>query len=279
MKVMWFAPPAVALAAQGLDLPGVSGIETVRTRGSDEQFETLVAGGCDAVITAMDNVFAWNRRPGPGDFCIVAQIERTTPLVVMARPGIESIGQLKGASLLVDAPGNGFVIALRALLQAEGLGLADYHFIEAGGVKERLDALLAGQGDATLLGPPFDAMARGAGQRALTTVQERYPQFPGQGLVVSRAALPRLRDDLARWLEALDGACEHARTQPQAVTDAMQRASGFDLAMVTALQRGIPDGLQPDRVGVELLIAMRRELQLPGADDTFADLVLETPLR
>ena len=54
------------------------------TSGSDEQFERLVRGDCDAVVTAMDNVFAWNRRAGPGDFCIVAQIERTTPLVVMA---------------------------------------------------------------------------------------------------------------------------------------------------------------------------------------------------
>lgn len=278
MKVMWFAPPAVALAAQGLALPGADAIDSVRTRGSDEQFDTLVRGDCDAVITAMDNVFAWNRRPGPGDFCIVAQIERTTPLVVMARPHIESLAHLKGASLLVDAPGNGFVIALRALLQAEGLGLADYRFIEAGGVQERLEALLAGQGDATLLGPQFDAVAQRAGLRALATVQGRYPRFPGQGVVVSRAALPRLQQDLTRWLRALDGACRRAMTSPQDVTDAMVRASGLDVATVSGLQRGIPDVLQPDRAGVDLLIDMRRALQLPGAEDTYADLVHNVPL-
>lgn len=278
MKVMWFAPPAVALAAQGLSLPGAAGIDAIRTRGSDEQFDTLVRGECDAVVTAMDNIFAWNRRPGPGDFCIVAQIERTTPLVVMARPGVASIADLKGASLLVDAPGNGFVIALRALLKAEGLGPADYRLVEAGGVKERLDALLAGQGDATLLGPQFDEVAKRAGHHALTTVQDRYPKFPGQGVVVSRAALPRFQQDLSRWLRALDSACHRAVTFPLEVTEAMVQASGVDAATVSGLQRGIPDALQPDRAGVELLIAMRRELQLPGAEDTYADLVHEVPL-
>lgn len=273
MKVMWFAPPAVALAAQGLALPGADVIDSVRTRGSDEQFETLVRGDCDAVVTAMDNVFAWNRRPGPGDFRIVAQIERTTPLVVMAQPHIGSLVQLKGASLLVDAPGNGFVIALRALLQAEGLGLSDYRLIEAGGVKERLDALLAKQGDATLLGPQFDAVAQRAGLRALATVQDRYPRFPGQGVVVSRAALPRFQQDLTRWLRALDGVCQQAMTLTQQVTDAMVLTSGLDAVTVSGLLRGIPDVLRPDRAGVDLLIDMRRALQLPGAEDTYADLV------
>ena len=278
MKVMWFAPPAVALAAQGLGLPGTDEIEAIRTRGSDEQFDRLVRGECDAVVTAMDNVFAWNRRPGPGDFCIVAQIERTTPLVVMARPGVGSLAGLKGASVLVDAPGNGFVIALRALLKAEGLGPADYRLIEAGGVKERLDALLAGQGDATLLGPPFDAVAQRAGHRVLATVQDRYPTFPGQGVVVSRAALPRIQQELARWLRALDSACHHAMTLPREVTEALLRVSGLDAATVSGLQRGIPDALRPSRDGVDLLIDMRRELQLPGGDDTYASLVHEVQL-
>jgi ABC-type nitrate/sulfonate/bicarbonate transport system substrate-binding protein len=273
MKVMWFAPPAVALAAQGLALPGADAIESTRTRGSDEQFDMLVRGDCDAVVTAMDNVFAWNRRPGPGDFCIVAQIERTTPLVVMARPGIPSLAALRGANLLIDAPGNGFVIALRALLRAEGLGLDDYRFIEAGGVKERLDALLAGQGDATLLGPPFDTIAAQGGQQRLATVQERYPQFPGQGLVVSRSALPRFEATLRRWLHALDGVCQHAVNAAVATTEALQRAGGLEAAGAAAMQRGIPATLVPDRIGVELLATMRRELGLPGADDPYDTLV------
>lgn len=279
MNLMWFAPPAVALAARGLCLPGADVIKSTSTRGSDEQFDKLVAGECDAVVTAMDNVFAWNRRPGPGDFRIVAQIERTTPLAVVARPGIGSMTELKGASLLVDAPGNGFVIALRALLDAAGLASTDYRFVETGGVRERLDALLSGHGDATLLGPPFDQIAQAAGHPVLATVQDRYPAFPGQGLVVSRSALPRFQQNLLRWLRALDSACHHAAVSADAVSGAIQHASGLDPATVAKLQRGIPSTLQPDRVGVELLIAMRRKLQLPGAQDTLADLIHHLPLQ
>lgn len=273
MKIMWFAPPAVALAAQALALPGADDIVSTRTRGSDEQFDALVHDDCDAVITAMDNVFAWNRRPGPRDFQIVAQIERTTPLVVMARPGIASLADLKGADLLVDAPGNGFVVALLALLKGAGVAREDYRLVEAGGVKERLDALLAGRGDATLLGPPFDQMAKQAGQCELARTQDHFPAFPGQGLVVRRGALARFESSLSRWLQAIDGACRQAASQPQAVAEALARLTGLDTAAVAALQRGIPDSLKPDPVGVELLIAMRRDLQLPGADDRYADLV------
>ena len=43
MNVMWFAPPAVALAAKGLGLPGAEAIDSSATRGSDEQFDKLVA--------------------------------------------------------------------------------------------------------------------------------------------------------------------------------------------------------------------------------------------
>lgn len=165
------------------------------------------------------------------------------------------------------------MVALRALLKLEGLGLDDYKMLEVGGVKERLDALLAGQGDATLLGPPFDATAIAAGQRRLGTVQERYPRFPGQGLVVSRQALPRLRDTLREWLQALETACQHAVSAPDDVTAALQSAGGLDAATAQGLQRAIPTTLRPDREGVELLIAMRRDLGFPGSEDTFEQLV------
>lgn len=277
VRVMWFAPPALAVAAQGLGEPGADAIDAARTRGSDEQFDTLIGGGCDAVVTAMDNIFAWNRRPGPGDFCIVAQIERTTPLVLMGRPDLRHPADLRGAGLLVDAPGNGFVIALRALLQAEGLGSNDYRLLEVGGVKERLDALLAGQGDATLLGPPFDAVATAAGQAVIARIQDRYPAFPGQGLVVSRSALPRFRTQLLKWLVALDQTCRKAAVDPDAVKAALQRAAGVDSAGAAAMFGLLPAALQPSRPGFELLLSMRRELQLPGGEDSY-DALVDTTL-
>jgi hypothetical protein len=59
-----------------------------------------------------------------------------------------------------------------------------------------------------LLGPPFDAMGTQAGLVRLARVQDRQPDFPGQGLVVRASALERLRPALAPWLASLTRACE-----------------------------------------------------------------------
>ena len=188
LRVMWFVPPAIAVAASWQECADLS-LETSRTQSSDEQFAALSGGSIDAVVTSMDNVFHWNHRPGPKDFVIVAQVETTTPLSIVASPRIKSVSDLGGAKILVDAPENGFVIALRAMLNQAGLNLPDYTLTPVGGVKERYLALVKGEGDATLLGPPFDALAIKEGMHKVAEVQASYPEFPGQGLVVRKSSL------------------------------------------------------------------------------------------
>lgn len=274
LNVMWFVPPAVAMAADALAVPGHDGLTATRTRGSDEQYETLVSKRCDAVVTAMDNVFAWNRRPdSPGDFCIVAEIEQTTPLAVVGRPRFASLAELEGAELLVDAPGNGFVIALQALLLDAGVGPQAYRLAVAGGVKERFDALVAGRGDATLLGTGFDRAAVASGLRLIDSVQARYPEFPGQGLVVSRRELPRIGAALRAWIAALDEACRRTVADPQATRAALARLPGVDAAGVDIAMAALPASLAVRQRGFDLLVAMRKRLGLPGGDDRHDDLV------
>lgn len=242
IKVMWFVPqPLVLLAGQA---PGASAIEASRNPSSDAQFEALLAGEVDAVVTAMDNVIGWNRRPGPKDFRVVAQIERTTPLALIAAPGRQRMADLRGANLLIDAMDNGFVIALRAMLREAGIDENACRFTCAGGVTERYEALLAGRGDATLLGPPFVSQAVDAGLMQIASVQQAYPAFPGQGIVMRQASPARER--IGTWLREL----EQARRQTR------------DL-----------ESLRPTAEGVALLIEHRRLLGLPGGEDTYTNIV------
>ena len=272
IRLMWFIQPPVAAVASGLGLVAPDAALGVRNRSSDEQFEALASGNADVVVTAMDNVIAWNRRTGPGDFRIVAQIERTTPLHLVSRLGVETLADLRGGTLLVDAPDNGFVIAARALLAQAGLGEDDYALLPAGGVKERLDALLAGQGTCTLLGPPFDAVALQAGCVRMATLQQHYPAFPGQGLVIRKSSIEALRARLVPWLHALETASRLLGVGDPAALQAMEDA-GYPAASLPAMAELRPRSIVPDRKGVELLIAQRRQLGLTGADDTYDTLV------
>ncbi|MBB5497586.1 ABC transporter substrate-binding protein [Paraburkholderia sp. MM5384-R2] len=242
INVMWFVPlPLAVLAGQA---PGATVIQPSRNPSSDAQFEALVAGEVDAVVTAMDNVIGWNRRSGPKDFRVVAQVERTTPLALIAARDRKSMADLRGTNLLVDAVDNGFVIALRAMLREAGVDEDGCRFTAAGGVTERYEALLEGRGDATLLGQPFATQAAKAGLVQIASVPQAYPAFPGQGIVM-RTASPA-RERIGAWLCEL----EQARLQIQD-----------------------PDSLRPTDEGVALLIEHRRLLGLPGGEDAYSDVV------
>lgn len=136
--------------------------------------------------------------------------------------------------------------------------------LPAGGVSERFDALRAGRGDATLLGPPFDAMALDAGMQRIASVQQCWPDFPGQGLVVSASAMERLRPALQPWLIGLEQARRLMASDPAFCVDALKRA-GFPPNAVDGLIAAAPRSLVPDRAGIELLIRQRLQVGLVGA--------------
>ena len=272
LRVLWFVPPPVAVVAQGLPMANEVTVLSRRNTSSDEQFAALASGESDAVVTAIDNVMDWNLRDGPQDFRVVAQLERTTPLTVVGQRDRTSLEDLRGATILVDAPRNGFIVALRAMLADADVGPEAYVLDPVGGVKERYEVIISGQGHATLLGPPFDGMAVAAGLVRLATVQERYPAFPGQGLVVSSAALERMRPALSAWLRNLENARQSMGIAPEAARQALTLA-GFPAPAVDAMLGATPASLVPDRAGIELLIEQRRRVGLPGANTSYEGLV------
>lgn len=276
LKAIWFVPPVIQAYAEKCGLLERAGIavEGTLTRSSDEQFEALRDGRQDAAVTAMDNVIMWNRRPGGGDFRIVAQVEANTGISLVAQAGFGSVAALAGQPLLVDSAENGFVVALRALLADAGVDFEACDVIEAGGVKDRLDRLLAGEGAATLLGPPFTEMAEAKGLRRLADADAAYPGFPGQGLVVRRSLIDQRGGDLGRWLGALEQARSECRAQPAAVAAGLA-ASGLPQVVAERLAGFVGETLTFSPEGVELLIGQRRRLGLPGGDaspDALVDL-------
>ncbi|RKR31355.1 ABC transporter substrate-binding protein [Paraburkholderia sp. BL17N1] len=268
IRVMWFVPPLLAMVAAQDRRSLVT--QSIRNRSSDEQFNALVAGEVDAVVTSMDNGIGWNRRVGPQDFRVVAQVERTTPLILVARAGRSNMSALRGADILVDAPDNGFVTALRAMLDDAGIGRDEYRLVPAGGVQERLEALLARQGVATLLGHPFDAMAVKAGFVRNASVQEHYPDFPGQGIVMRTGS--RARSLVGAWLEDLERARQVVQERP-ALARQVVVSAGLPVAAADGMIALNPQSLRPTSEGVALLIAHRRALGLAGADSDYPAIV------
>ncbi|MCG4454925.1 hypothetical protein LJY18_16720 [Pseudomonas sp. MMS21-TM103] len=270
LRVMWFVPPAIAVVAawnERLDFT----LESSKTHSSDEQFDALVNGRIDAVVTSIDNVLHWNQRSGPKDFVVVAQVEATTPLRLIGRPNLSTPADLLGGNILVDAPENGFVVALMSILHANGLNVGDYSMLQVGGVVERYNSLVQGRGDATLLGPPFDSLAIKQGLKEIASVQNSYPEFPGQGVVIRKANADS-KIALEIWLAEL----AHALSIIPFSTERLQESlalQGMPDDAVCALMDSVPKTLTPDKIGVQLLIDQRARLALAGSDSTYSQII------
>lgn len=268
LNICWFLPlpAAVIAAARGLYAERGLAVHATNVRSSDEQYELLAAGAAHGAVTAMDNVFAWNRRGAIDDLRIVAQMERTTGSVLMGAPGIDAIAKLRGGVLLVDAPDNGFVVVTRAMLRDAGLEPGDYRLEVVGGVMARVEALATGQGDAALLVPLFEPRIVAAGGHVLGRVDEFYPDFPGQGLAVRRSDLAARAPALHAWLDALRAARDWAVAHPDEAAAIVTGETGLPPVAAKGLLAAALADYRPGAAGLTRVAAQRADLGLPGAE-------------
>ena len=276
LRVIEFVAPGVEAIALHLGLFDNAALELdiVRTRSSTEQRDRLLSDDCDIGLTAIDNLIKWNAQGA--DLRLVAQVERTTVLDLVAAPDVAAISDLRGAKLAVDAVDSGFAIVLQKILLDHGVPSGEYELLSAGGINERCDALVSGRAAAGLLGPPWSTRALESGLVRLTTAEEALPALPGIGVVVRASRHAEATDRLQPYLDALDAAARWVAETDRAAAIEVLVAAGFDEHGAAALLDVVPQDLEPSVEGVGLLYAMRRELGLlpdgaPAAEDLFAE--------
>ncbi|BCW44829.1 ABC transporter substrate-binding protein [Arthrobacter sp. StoSoilB5] len=265
-----FVPPVSYLLADELGfLRGVEVLPT-RTTSSAEQLRELLAGEQDMVVTAIDNLFEWTR--AGADLRLIAQVEATTPLGIHAGADMETLADLAGCRFAVDAPDNGFALIAKRLLRDAGV---EVDYVVVGGVRERLDALLGGQVDATLLGPPFNQLAKQAGMRRVMDVNRMLPDLPGQGLVVRAGLLGSA--ELERYLRALVSGVEAGGSMADAEGIELLKRCGYQTAAATAWSTRART-LAVDPRGLGLLTGIRRSLGMLVPDISLEELCDGEPL-
>lgn len=263
------SPVSYLLAAELGFLRGVEVLPT-RTPSSAEQLRALLAGEQDMVVTAIDNLFEWTR--AGADVRLVAQVEQTTQLGIHAGGDVESLADLAGCRFAVDAPDNGFALIAKRLLLDAGV---EVDYVVVGGVRERLDALLGGKVDATLLGPPFDKLAEQAGMRRVVDVNALLPELPGQGLVVRAELLASA--ELERYLGALVRGVAAGESMADAEGIELLERCGYQTA-ATAAWGTRARTLTVDQRGLGLLTGIRRSLGMLPPDIGLEELCDGEPL-
>jgi ABC-type nitrate/sulfonate/bicarbonate transport system substrate-binding protein len=123
---------------------------------------------------------------------------------LMAQPGTHSIEDLRGHTMIVDAPTTAYAIQLKKILQLHGLraGL-DYQIKSVGGTPLRLAAMREHKEyAASILGPPSSLIAKHEGFVSLGTAQDFLGPYQGIGAFVRRDWANGNRELLTNYIAA-----------------------------------------------------------------------------
>lgn len=188
-------------------------VTTINTPNSREQLTGLINGQFDIAMTAVDNLLAYREGQGAvpidGSGLMAVMGSDNGFLCVGARSGITSFAQLKGQQLSVDALTTGYAFVLLEVMARNGLLLdRDYTTVQAGGVMQRYNDLVAGKHAATMLIAPFDVLAKERGVNILADASAALGEY--QGLVAgvrgswARDNRQAVVGYIRAWRDALD---------------------------------------------------------------------------
>jgi ABC-type nitrate/sulfonate/bicarbonate transport system substrate-binding protein len=289
LRVGTFSPPVVLdVAASTGELEAVGLTVTEHpVASSPAQFRSLLDGELHVALTSPDNVLAYrfsahNPLQRLLDARIVGAVDRALALGLYGRPGFGA-DDLRGARVGVDVPTSGFAMALYSLATSLGVSRDEYELVTLGSTPKRLQALLRGECDATMLNAGNELVAEEAGCVRLAGVAERLSPYLGTVVAVvgDQYLAPARR--LLRALTTTGSAILAGRLDAE-VVEAAQRRLGISESLARRYLdrlRSPADGLVPggrvDRESIQTLVGLRTTWMPGPADDgdTLAALVAE----
>jgi NitT/TauT family transport system substrate-binding protein len=133
---------------------------------------------------------------------LVRIVIQAPPYALLAKPGIKSIADLKGKTIIIGGAKDITRIFTERMLEPHGLKSGEYDYEFAGATSARFAALKAGAVDAALLTMPFNFFAEAAGYSNLGFTFDYLPDMPFAGMAVNRPWAAANTDVLKRFLAA-----------------------------------------------------------------------------
>lgn len=189
------------LEAEGIDLVFHS------VDSSEELMTKFISGEYDIIQTNADNIIAWAEGQGiddtPHDFAIVlGGFRGREPMELTVAAGIETVEDLRGKTLAVDALHTGYAPMLVYMLKQEGLTWKeDYELKSVGGGPMRADSMKAGEtvGGLVALDEDLEAM----GFHVLMTSRDYITEY-ARGVTTARPDWAEQNSDLlVRYIRAM----------------------------------------------------------------------------
>lgn len=197
------ASPMLAAQQQNLFAKYGLAVDLVFTPNSKSQREGLAKGESQIIHTAADNAVAMVEG-AHADVVIVAGGDSGFNRI-MAQPGIKSLADLRGKTVVVDAPDTAYALLLYKALEVAGLKKGDYSVFSAGGTTQRLNVMKNDpeHGMAAVINIPFNYAAEAAGMKDIGSATAAIGAYVANSVVVMRPWAKANSETLVRYLKAI----------------------------------------------------------------------------
>ena len=197
------ALPVLAASSQGFFARQGLDVEILFTSNSDEQRAGLAKGEFEIAQAAVDNAVAMVELAKEDVVIVTGGDSSMNELFV--QPDVASLRDLKGQTLLVDAPNTAYALQLKKILLLNGLKEgADYTIYPIGGTGQRLRGLKENKSyKAAMLNLPFALDAKAAGLKSMGRAVDLIGPYQANGTFVLRRWGQANRDLLERYIAGL----------------------------------------------------------------------------
>lgn len=277
--------PIFAGQAKGIFARSGLDVEVQFTPNSPAQREGLAKGAFEIAHAGVDNSVAL-ADTGAGSIIVMGGDSSLQEL--FAQPEVKSIADLKGRTVIVDAPNTAYALIVKKALLGAGLRDGqDYTLKATGGTFVRLGLMKENKEHAaTMLNPPFSITAAREGFPSFGMAVKLVGPYQGTGCWVLRswaeANTATLERYLAAYIESLRWALDPANRAGAVALLAERLKLPGDIAEATYDRAADPvNGLAPDARldmdGLRNVLALRAEMQgawggKPPEPDKYVDL-------
>ena len=202
-------------------------VNLIQISGSSKAMSALISG--DVSICQMSGNAVINAVAAGKDAVMIAGIYNTYPAVLVAKPGIKTIEDLRGKTIGTDAVSSASEVATRLALQKMGLqpGI-DVNVIEIGTEPDRVAAFRAGQIDAMLTTAPYLHQLRADGVSELFDFGKAGLPYVHTSVITTRKFIQENRPVVLNFMKAIIESISLMKTDPEGTKDVLAKYIGLD---------------------------------------------------
>jgi len=193
--------PMLAAQAKGLYAKRGLAVDLKFTPNSDELRNGLAEGRYQIAHSAVDNAFALKDKANVDIAVVLGGDNSFNHLMVQS--DINSLADIKGKTVVVDAVNTAYAFQLYEMLRQKGLNKGDYEIKMAGATGFRLDAMIKDKSNvAGMMNPPFSTRGEKAGLKDMGTAAAALGAYQGTSAFVLRDWGKANADTVVKYIQA-----------------------------------------------------------------------------